>query len=219
MSLDVDELYELLDRPDAVERPEQNIIERRRFDDALDVPIQLTDLDAWGNYVNDDLYEMDKKIREYLRGIAWRKYGKKRNGQKKFFRTTAPQVFKWIYGREATAGADGPACIWIHRLLKYYCTEHTGSTTYRGKRVGKVYKFSPTAAMIRGEKILRRPMSLRLRIEEAQEEAARSGKEINWDGLLRADPTTDKRARRRQKPSGDGDDENGQGRENGGVQS
>ena len=209
MALDIDELYEVMDRPDQIERPEEDILERRRFDDAIEVPIQLTDLDLWENYVNEDLYVMDKKIREFLKGIAWRKISKGRTGKQKCYRTTASQMFKWIYGRDATAGADGPACRIIHRLLTYYCTEYTGKTTIHGKRVGRVYKFAPTAAMLRGDKVLRRPLSIRLRIEEAQEKAERSGEEINWNGILRSDPTTDKRARNRQKFTKNGSYEDG----------
>ena len=41
------------------DEPDKDIIERFRDDNALDVPIELTDLDLWANYTNDDLYVMD----------------------------------------------------------------------------------------------------------------------------------------------------------------
>ena len=64
--LDTSELFDAIggNRQDT---PDEDIITRLRFDEALDVPIELTDLDMWSNYINEDLYVMDKKIREFLK--------------------------------------------------------------------------------------------------------------------------------------------------------
>lgn len=141
------------------EEPEADIIQRFRIDESLDIPIQLTDVEVWANYTNDDLYAMDKKIREFLKAI---RYSKEKKGG---YKTTASFVFTWIYGRSPEP-KDGPAFRMIHKLLEYYCTGYTGKTSFQGKKVSRVYKFSKYAG--RGK----RPYSLRLRLEEAGENDA-----------------------------------------------
>ena len=139
------------------EKPDQDIVERLRFDDSLDVPIELTDLDMWANYVNDDLYAMDKKIREFLKKI---RYTREKKGG---YRTTVPIVFAWIYGRKPEP-KDSGACRMLHELMRYYCTSYTGKeTTHKGKKVTRAYNFSKYATENR------RPYSLRLRLEEAKD--------------------------------------------------
>lgn len=133
---------------------DEDIIARFRDEDALDVPIGITDLDIWANYVNDDLYVMDSKIRELLKKTRYQR--EKKGG----YRTTASAVFAWIYGRRPEPG-DGAACRMVHELLKYYCTSYTGATTYKGKKVQRVYEFSKYAT------VKKRPYSLKLRLEEA----------------------------------------------------
>lgn len=138
------------------ETPDENIIDRLRFDDGLNIPIELTDLDLWGNYINEDLYAMDVKVREFLKKSRYRR--QKNNG----YKTTASVVFAWIYGRQPCP-SDSAACRMIHELLKYYCTSYTGMTTYMGKKVSRVYEFSKYATANK------RPYSLKLRLEEADE--------------------------------------------------
>ena len=152
--LDSSKLFEAIGG-DRQEIPDQSIIDRLRFDDSFNVPIELTDADMWANYINDDLYEMDKKIREFLKRTTY----KRRKGG---YRTTASLVFAWIYGRQP-GPADGAATRRVHELLKYYCTSYTGTTTYMGKRVSRVYRFSKYAFDSR------RPYSLKLRLEEIDE--------------------------------------------------
>lgn len=138
------------------QEPDENIVDRLRFDDALNVPIELTNAEMWANYINEDLYEMDKKVREYLKKTTWQR-------RKGGFKTTASLVFAWIYGRQPKA-EDSAACRMLHELLKYYCTEYTaGATTFMGKKVSRVYKFSKYSF----DK--RRPYSLKLRLEEAND--------------------------------------------------
>jgi hypothetical protein len=140
---------------DRQDRPDDNVIDRLRFDEGLNVPIELTDADLWANYINDDLYEMDKKVREFLKKTT----SKRRKGG---YRTTASLVFAWIYGRQPEAH-DGSVCKMLHEILKYYCSSYTGATTYLGKRVNRVYNFSKYSF------INRRPYSLRLRLEESDD--------------------------------------------------
>jgi len=130
------------------------IVDRLRDDDALEVPIELTDLELWSNYMNDDLYEMDVKVREFLKRTRYQRQAK--GG----YRTTASVVFAWIYGRQPEA-RDGAACRLLHKLLKYYCTSYTGATTFHGKPVTRVYRFSKFSGNAK------RPYSLKLRMEEA----------------------------------------------------
>lgn len=151
--LDTSELYKAVGG-DRQPEPDKDIIERFRLDDSLNVPIELTDLDMWANYINDDLYVMDVKLREFLKKTRYTRM--KKGG----FKTTASVVFAWIYGRQPEA-SDGAACRVLHELLKYYCTEYTGPTTFQGKKVSRVYIFSKYATQNR------RPYSLRLRLEES----------------------------------------------------
>lgn len=137
-------------------KPDETIIERLRFDDALEIPFELTDADIWSNYVNNDLYEMDKRLRKYLKS---QRYRMERKGG---LRTAAPLVFAHIFGRKATS-KDSQVCRMLHRLLEYYCTSWTGESTIAGKRYNRTYKFG------RYTGFHKRPYSIRLRIEEANE--------------------------------------------------
>lgn len=151
MALDFDALNELA----SVEvEPDQTIIDRLRFDDALEVPHQLTDIDMWLNYCNDDLYHMDKAIRAYINKSRWTRLTK---GQMK---TAVPLVFLNLFGRKPTAH-DSQVCSMMHRLLDYYCTKKTGTSKIAGQRFNRVYYFSKYAMRSK------RPYSLRLRLEES----------------------------------------------------
>lgn len=134
----------------------EDVVTRLRFDDALAIPIELTDEDMWSNYTNDDLYAMDVALRSYLKRM---RYVQERN---KGFRTAVPLVFPYIFGRKATP-KDSAACRMLHQLLRYYCTSYTGKSTIGGKQFKVVYKFNRYAAKNK------RPYSLRLRLEEAIE--------------------------------------------------
>ena len=136
------------------EQPDQNIIDRLRFDDSFNVPIELTDADMWTNYINEDLYNLDKKVREFLKKT---RYTRNKNGG---YKTTASLVFAWIYGRQPQA-EDGAACRLLHEILRYYCTSYKDNTSYMGKKVSHVYYFSKHACE------QRRPYSLKLRLEES----------------------------------------------------
>ena len=154
--LDTSELMQAISTEGQRRDPEMgDVIARFRDDDALEVPIELTDMELWANYMNDDLYEMDSKVREFLKRTRYR-----RESSKDGYRTTAPMVFAWIYGRYPEP-SDGSVCRLLHTLLKYYCTSYTGATTYKGKPVNRVYRFSRFSCNNK------RPYSLRLRIEEA----------------------------------------------------
>jgi hypothetical protein len=138
--------------------PDDNIIERLRFDDALEIPHQLTDVDLWLNYCNDDLYYLDKEVRKVINRTRWTRV---RKGSTK---TAVPLVFFQIFGRKTEPG-DSRVCMMLHRLLRYYCTSHTGTSKIAGVRFTKVYHFSKYACRSKN------PMSLRLRLEEANGEA------------------------------------------------
>lgn len=152
--LDLSALTEAVANDNQRDDPDQSVIDRLRNDDAIDVPIELTDLDLWSNYVNEDLYEMDVKVREFLKRTRYQRQVK--GG----YRTTASMVFAWIYGRQPEPG-DGSVCRLLNRLLEYYCTSYTGRTTFNGKPVARVYRFSRFSGNTK------RPYSLKLRMEEA----------------------------------------------------
>lgn len=152
--LDASDLFDAI----GGESPDEGIIERLRDEDSMEIPIELTDVELWANYTNDDLYEMDKKVREFLKKTRYKRdVG---NG----YRTSASMVFAWIYGR-LPEPSDGAACRLLHVLLRYYCTSYTGRTTIKGKPVNRVYKFSRYATNSK------RPYSLRLRLEEARDKS------------------------------------------------
>jgi hypothetical protein len=134
--------------------PDHSIIERLRFDDALEIPHQLTDVDLWLNYCNDDLYHLDKAVRDVIRKTRWARYT---TGSAK---TAVPLVFMQIFGRKS-APQDSRVCMMLHRLLKYYCSSFTGTSKISGQRFNHVYHFSKYAMTSK------RAMSLRLRLEEA----------------------------------------------------
>ena len=131
-------------------------VEDIRNNSSIDVPIEMTDLDVWANYMDDDLYEMDKKLREFLKRTRYKRQAK--GG----YRTTSSVVFAWMFGRKPTP-ADGSVCRMLNELLKYYCTSYTGRTTFDGKPVNRVYRFNKYTTNNK------RAYSLRLRIEEAEE--------------------------------------------------
>ena len=87
--------------------PDQDIVDRLRFDDSLEVPWQLTDVDLWNNYCDDRIYELDKRIRAYLKGT---RYTREKKGK---FKTAAPLVFLHLFGRRA----DGDAAF-LGRFLR-----------------------------------------------------------------------------------------------------
>lgn len=151
MPLDTSELLEAVGGER--QKPDESVIDKLRFDESIDVPVELTDAELWANYVNNDLYEMDKKVREFLKKTRWKRQTKGK------YRTTASLVFAWIFGRQPEAG-DGSVCRMLHELLRYYCSSYTGTTTFMGKRVTCVYEFSQYAFNHR------RPYSLKLRLEE-----------------------------------------------------
>jgi hypothetical protein len=151
--LDTSKLFEVVG---GEAEEQESIIDRLRFDDSLNVPIELTDADLWTNYINEDLYEMDKKVREFLKST---RYTRQKKGG---YRTTASLVFAWIYGRKPEP-SDSAACRMLNELLKYYCTNYTGATTYMGKKVPRVYEFSKYAFS------KKRPYSLKLRLEECDD--------------------------------------------------
>lgn len=155
--------------------PDQSVIERLRFDDALEIPHQLADVDVWLNYCNDDLYYMDKAVRKFISKTRWTRMTKGK------MKTAVPLVFLQIFGRKTTP-ADSRVCVMLHRLLQYYCTSYTGSSKIQGVRFSRVYHFSKYACRSR------RAMSLRLRLEESRDGGDHNFREYKPVGDKRAQP-------------------------------
>jgi hypothetical protein len=141
------------------EEPDESIVERLRFDDALDVPHQLTDVDVWLNYCNDELYELDKAVRALIKKSRHTRLTKGK------MKTAVPLVFLGIFGRKPTP-QDSRVCVILHRLMRYYCTSYTGTSKINGIRFNHVYHFSKYACRSK------RPLSLRLRLEESNGSSA-----------------------------------------------
>lgn len=136
---------------------EQEVIQRLKFDESLEIPVALTDPEIWKNYTNDDLYQMDKQLR------AWFKRMRYRQELKHGFKTAVPLVFFHLFGRPSTK-SDSATCRMLHTLLKYYCARYTGQSHIAGKKYNRVYHFNRFTAKNK------RPYSLRLRVEEACED-------------------------------------------------
>jgi hypothetical protein len=151
MALDLDDFKDLA-KPAG--EPEQSIVERLRFDSDLEIPHQLTDVDLWLNYCNDDLYYLDKAVREIIKKTRWTRQTKGK------MKTAVPLVFMQIAGRRPEA-KDSRTCMMLHRILRYYCTSYTGISKIDGVRFSKVYHFSKYACRSK------RALSLRLRLEES----------------------------------------------------
>lgn len=145
-------------KAELADTPDQSIIDRLRFDDALDIPWQITDLDLWKNYTDDDLYELDRKLRQYF------EKNRRQRERKKGLKTAVPLVFAWIFGRRPEA-KDSQVCVKLHRLMKYYCTRYTGCSMINGVRFTRVYYFSTYSTRHK------RPYSLRLRLELCNEDS------------------------------------------------
>lgn len=152
--LDASELFGIANSVTSYDyRNQEEMVEAIKADPEFDLPIAMTDVEMWTNYTDDVLYELDKRVREFVKKT---RYIKQTKGG---YRTTVPMVFTWIFGR-APEARDSAVCRVLHELMTYYCTSYTGESRYRGKKVGRVYKFSKYSCR---EK---RPYSLRLRLEE-----------------------------------------------------
>ena len=163
MALDLDAFNDLAE---VDTDPDKSIVERLRFDDALDLPHQLTDVDLWLNYCNDDLYYLDKEVRALIKKS---RYTRESKG---YMKTAVPLVFMQIFGRKTTP-ADSQVCRMLHQLLTYYCTKYTGTSKIGGVRFSRVYHFSKYAMRSR------RPMSLRLRLEESEDGGEHNFRQYN----------------------------------------
>jgi hypothetical protein len=171
--------------------PDESIVQKLRFDDALDLPHQLTDMDVWLNYCNDELYELDQAVRRILKKTRWKRQ------QSGSMKTAVPLMFLQIFGRSATP-SDSRVCVMLHRLLKYYCTRYTGTSKIAGVRFTRVYHFSRYACNAK------RPMSLRLRLEESADAGESNFREYRVKDDKRA-----VRSRRGTTPHGPLADESG----------
>lgn len=120
------------------------------------LPLGLTEVEAWENYTNDKLYELDKMIRQWLKK-TW--YHRQKDGK---MRTAVPILFTYLFGRPPEQ-KDSQTCAMMHKLLKYYCTRYTGKSTIKYQEFSRVYWFSKYSCKDR------RPYSIRLRLEELDE--------------------------------------------------
>jgi len=127
------------------------------FADGSGIPTAMTDYEVWENYCDDYLYEMDKRLRAYFKKQRWRR---ERDGG---FKTSASLVFAYLFGRKPT-NRDTKATRTLNQLLRYYATRCSkGHARVNNKQYVRVYYFSKYATL------KKRPYSLRLRIEEAED--------------------------------------------------
>lgn len=134
------------------EDPEHEAFVDKIYDDALEFPFQLTDIDAWKNYTDDELYAVEKKFRVYLKETrSQRVQGKNK--------TALHLIFAYIYGRKPTP-EDTRQNKTIKRVLEHYSTKVTGRSEIHGKPVAHVYYLTKNTH-------LKKPLSLRLQLEES----------------------------------------------------
>ncbi|MBQ0159318.1 MAG: hypothetical protein KBT28_01665 [Bacteroidales bacterium] len=156
MALDFTELtIETLEKQ--TERDEY-VTHHNRVQELLDanpgfqLPADLTDAELWENYCDEELYLLEKKLREYF--LAMRSRSKSKNG----YRTSCDLVFTWMFGRPPEA-KDGALCKKLNRLLNFYAAKVTGATTINGKKIARCYHISKYGTFER------RPLSVKLRME------------------------------------------------------
>lgn len=141
----------------------------------FEMPAQLTDAELWENYCDEELYLLEKKLREYFKAMAHR--SKTKGG----YRTSCGLVFNWMFGRPAQP-EDGAICRKLNRLLNFYAQKVTGRTTIQGKEVPKCYHISKYGTFAR------RPLSVKLRLELNEQETGKPTNRMSFAHLKSEDP-------------------------------
>lgn len=161
MALDLEGFNELNDI-NTSETPE-DIVQRLRFDESLDIPFHLADADVWSNYCNEELYQLDILVREFLKKTSWKRMRKGQQNakkKKKAQKFVVPILFETFFGRKPEP-KDASVCKKLHQLMMHYCTTYTGETKIAGKKYARAYYFSYYGA----KPSQKQPYSLRLRME------------------------------------------------------
>ena len=159
----------------------------------FEMPAGLTDAELWENYCDEELYLLEKKLREYFKTMQ---YTAKNKGG---YRTSCTLVFTWMFGRTPTPN-DGAICRKLNRLLNFYAAKVTGETTINNKKVPRSYHISKYGTFNR------RPLSVKLRMELSEEQDGRTHNKTTFVHLKSEDakPITPRRARKpRTEPGSD----------------
>lgn len=146
---------------------ETNAVQELLDQEIPTLPPQMSDFTVWDNYIDEELYVLEKKLREYFESM--RQYAKKNQG----YQTTAPMVFNIIFGRPPQP-EDRGICVKLNRLLNYYSYKITGKQKVGGKWADKVYWIRKYGT----EK--RRPMSIKLRMEWTNEQYGQSTNQMSF---------------------------------------
>ena len=141
----------------------------------FEMPAGLTDAELWENYCDEELYLLEKKLREYFKSMA--SHAEHRGG----YRTSCSLVFTWIFGKPPTP-QDGAICRKLNRLLNFYAAKVTGETTINGKVVPKCYHISKYGTF------KRRPLSVKLRMEVNEEKNGQSANRSTFVHLKTEEP-------------------------------
>lgn len=112
----------------------------------------ITDLKVWDNYTDDELYELDKAVRKWIKQTDVKKIYKGK------IRTTAQLVFLWIFGRQPDQYKDTRIIKKLNTLLRYYSQKEIHQTKLDHRNARNVYEFG----MNGGHKMA---YSIRLRLE------------------------------------------------------
>ncbi len=153
MALDWDALDVAAFENDREDNPTNRVQKMLEESPGVELPADLTDLELWENYCDEELYLLEKKLREYFKAMMSRSVAK--GG----YRTSCQLVFVWMFGHKPDPKTDGPICKKLNRLLNFYAYEVTGNSQIAGKKFPKTYKISKYGTFGR------RPLSVKLRME------------------------------------------------------
>lgn len=116
----------------------------------------LTTPDHWANYSDDAIYETDKRIREWIQSMRskWSRKGMDR----RYSFVMLCEILGLTKVVETRKNYKS-----IAKVFAYYSTRINKQTTINGKKCKNVYTISP-------KRLIRKPYSLRLRLEQMEGE-------------------------------------------------
>ena len=151
------------DTLDHTKKEEESKVIARLKDADFQFPHAMANATTWERYVNDDLYYLDKAIREIL--LKTRHARIEQGGMK----TNSRLMFITIFGEEPKNNReDNNTLKLINRILSHYAKRKTNVTKVQGKRLRSVFHFTPGQFKDRRPGYTPLPISLKLRMEEQE---------------------------------------------------
>lgn len=129
----------------------------------------LTTPEHWENYSDDAIYEADKRIREWIQSM--RSKWSRRGLDRRYSFNMICEILGLSKVVETRKNYKS-----ISKVFAYYSTKITKQTTIRGKKYKNVYTISP-------KRLRLKPYSLRLRLEQMEEEGTWQNFQLPKDDL------------------------------------